>query len=189
LFVGRNTSSAGTCATPLSGLGCELLVYDVSSTTNPVYLTGQRAGSTGSSRSIFSLEIHESTLFAGTEGFTGQCVPSTGVGCELFVYDVSSTTNLVYQTGAEAGSTAAGNRIISLLYEDGVLYVGRFTNGVMCDSVSAVGCELLVYNVSSTTNLVYQTGAEAGFGLDGASIESLHMFNSTLYVGRSTYPG
>jgi hypothetical protein len=187
LYVGR-AAYTGACVTT-TGNGCELLVYDVSSTSNPVFMTGREAGTTTTGSNINNLTVVGTSLYVGRDSYTGACVTTTGNGCELLVYDVSSTTDPVFRTGREAGTTSTGSNILDIITVGTTLYVGRLSYTGACVTGTGEFCELLIYNVSSTTDPVLLGGRESGLTTAGATINTLTTASGTLYVGRLSYTG
>ncbi len=178
-------------------MGCELMVFDISSTTNPIYVAGRDASgdSTGTGSAItYSLTTSGNYLYLGKWGDATACSQTAGsaMGCELMVFDISSTTNPIYVAGRDASgdSTGTGNsEIRSLTISGSNLYVGRGSNTTACSQTagSAIGCELMVFDISSTTNPIYVAGRDASGDSTGtgsrASI-SLTTSGSNLYVGK-----
>lgn len=100
------------------------------------------------------------------------------VGCELMVFDISSTTNPVYVAGRDASGNATGT-ISQTMFEavrvGNKLFIGKASDDTICSQIagSAVGCELNVYDISSTTNPVYVQGYDTLGTRLGASTQSI----------------
>jgi penicillin-binding protein-related factor A (putative recombinase) len=187
LYLGR-AAYGGACVTS-TGAGCELLVYDISSTTNPIYLTGRESGVSTNGGQVSTLTISNTTLYLGRQGYTGTCNTATGEFCELLVYDISSTTNPVFVTGRESGVSSGGSNVRTLTTLGATLYLGRDLYSGTCNTTTGEFCELLVYDISSTTNPVFVTGRESGVSSNGGTVYTLTTVGTALYVGRNSYFG
>ncbi|MFZ2252682.1 MAG: hypothetical protein WAW13_00740 [Minisyncoccia bacterium] len=201
LYAGKYGDATACSQTAGSAIGCELMVFDVSSTTNPVYVAGRDASgnSTGTgSVYVTSLTAIGTTLYAGKYGDPTACSQTAGSadGCELMVFDVSSTTNPVYVAGRDVSGNSTGtggSTFISLTAIGTTLYAGKYGDATACSQTagSADGCELMVFDVSSTTNPVYVAGRDSSgnsTGISNGNIHSLTAIGTTLYVGKSSDP-
>jgi len=122
--------------------GCELKVFDISDPENPVYVAGRdtSGNATGTDNvNIITLTIKDDYLFVGRNGkYSTPCSQTPGLdfGCELQVYDISSSTNPVYVAGRDADGSATGNialvDILSLTTHGGYLFVGKSFNTTSC---------------------------------------------------------
>jgi hypothetical protein len=201
LYVGKSDFSSTPCSqTAGSAIGCELQVFDISSSTNPVYVAGRDASgdSTGITDANFkSLTTAGNYLYVGKSGSGTACSQTAGsaIGCELMVFDISSSTNPVYVAGRDTSGNSAGTgdaEILSLTTAGNYLYVGRYdSSSTACSQIagSAIGCELQVYDISSSTNPVYVAGRDASGGSAGTadftSVFSLVAAGNYLYVGKA----
>jgi ribosomal protein L31 len=189
LYVGR-VGNTGTCSAA-DRTGCEVQVYDISSTTNPVYITGLDSTTGAGNESIFSLQVHAGLLYVGKGGNGGTCSTTVRTGCELQIYDISSTTNPVFVGGVDSGDGSGATDMNATVVLDSILYVVKDGNSGVCAVTDRRGCELMVFNISSTTNPVYVGGQDSG---TGSSIENmlevvLHPSLSVLYVGKQANSG
>ncbi|HMA79184.1 MAG TPA: sialidase family protein, partial [Candidatus Paceibacterota bacterium] len=187
LYIGTE-DSAGTCNTS-TGADCELLVFDISSSTDPVFVTAREVGIGSAGAQVFTLASDGVALYVGRTAYSGTCNTATGEFCELWVYDISSTTNPVFANGREAGDGSSGSRIDTVYSIDTTLYVGRWSYSGTCNASTGVGCEILIYDISSSTNPTYVGGSETGTGSDGSETYAFHTVGDTLFVGRSGYSG
>jgi hypothetical protein len=188
LYLGQD-EYAGTCNTA-TGVGCELLVYDISSTTNPVFAAAREAGVNGEGSYIWTMTTVGSTLYIGVwDQYNGTCNTATGQSCELLIYNIASTTNPILVGGREAGIGSAGEDVLELAALGTTLYVGRGAYVGTCNTATGQYCELLIYNIASTTNPILVGGRETGSGSEGSFVTALTTFGTTLYVGRAAYTG
>jgi LVIVD repeat len=199
LYAAKAGSATGCSQTAGSAIGCELMVFDMSSSTNPVYVAGRDVIGSDSGTgnvAVTSLAVSGTTLYVGKAGNgTAACSQAfaAAIGCELMVYDISSSTNPVFVAGRDEIGTATGTGITTLnalTIVGTTLYVGKVGNSTGCNSVtgSALGCELMVFDISSTTNPVYVAGLDVGGNNSGSgllNITSLTSGGTTLYVGKA----
>jgi hypothetical protein len=185
LYVGKEGNS-GTCSAT-DRTGCELMVFDISSTTNPVYVGGQQGAgvSDTTTATINALVATGTTLYVGKSGNSGTCSSVNRTGCELMVFDISSTTNPVFVDG-EDSTTGAGTRSVDELYlYKTVLYVAKAGDTGTCSATVRTGCELMIFTVSSTTDPKYVSGRDSGTGLGTSQIIAFTETDGYLYVGRA----
>ncbi|MFN3692528.1 MAG: LamG-like jellyroll fold domain-containing protein [Candidatus Paceibacteria bacterium] len=195
LYVAKAASGATACST--TALNCELMVFDISSTTNPTYQTGRDAsGSAGGTQTlaINSVSVVGDLLLAGKAGSATACSQTAGsaVGCELMVFDISSTTNPTYISGRDVSGSAAGtgNLAITFVTSTGTIaYVGKAANVTNCsqDAGAGIGCELMAFDISSTTNPVYVRGLDASLATNGdlsLGIQTVLAATSSLFIGK-----
>ncbi len=190
--------SGGVCSQVAgSAGGCELLVFDVSSSTNPIFVAGRDADGSGSgsdSIAIKDMVVYEDNLYVGKLDDTTACSQTAGsaIGCELMVFNISSSTNPVYVAGRDSGGDNSGTDevgINSLAVKDSYLYVGKFGSTIACSQTagSAPGCELMVFDISSTTNPTYVAGRDSGgdsSGTDSQTVYEMVVFGDTIYIGK-----
>jgi hypothetical protein len=98
LYAGKHDDYTGTCSQVAGDAwGCELMVFDISSSTNPVYVAGrdQQGSAVGTVDlgRFHSLVISGDYLFVGKGSDVTPCsqTPGSAIGCELQVYDISSS--------------------------------------------------------------------------------------------------
>jgi hypothetical protein len=205
LFVGTYGSGAGgnqVCSVDRGS--CELQVYDISSSTDPTYVTGRDIGgsATGTLAGgafafgsyVTDLVTKDSFLYLLQNGSTTPCTQvnatSGAVGCELQVYDISSSTNPVYVAGrdisANATGTSLGYNVGSIKILGDYLYMSA-GGAAACSQIagSASGCELQVYDISSSTNPIYLAGhdlSDTQAGVTNTAIKSIEIEGNYVYV-------
>jgi hypothetical protein len=172
LYIGKMANGTACSQSSTNATGCELMVFDISSSTNPVYVAGRDAS--GSSSGTSSLNINKvlvsnDYLYIGKDNDATACsqVSGSATGCELMVFDISSSTNPVYVAGRDASgsSSGTGDIIVSALaVSNNYLYVGKDPD----DCTSDEGCELMVFDISSSTNPSLKYGVNTD-GDKGAS--------------------
>ncbi|MEZ4104275.1 MAG: hypothetical protein R3B60_03235 [Candidatus Paceibacterota bacterium] len=197
LFIGKQGNTTACSQTAGSAIGCELQVYDISSSTNPVYVAGRDGD--GSSSGVSGVTINNifttnNYLYIAKNSNTTACSQTAGsaIGCELQVYDISSSTNPIYVAGRDADGSDNGivsSSILDLYVNSNYLYIGKQGNTTACSQTagSAIGCELQVYDISSSTNPIYVAGRDADGSSDGTSTlntYSLNGYSEALYLGR-----
>ncbi len=198
LYIAKTGGGIACSQTAGSAIGCELMVFDISSSTNPVYVAGRDVtGSASGSGNLASthLVVSGNFLYFAKAGSNTACSQTAGsaIGCELMVFDISSTTNPVYVAGRDAGGSAGGGQLISLrnLGVSGqFLYVAKAGDPTACSQTagSALGCELMVFDISSTTNPVYVAGRDVGgsfTGVQNFAINSVYIKNNYLYAAKA----
>src|SRR3989344_6081700 len=103
------------------------------------------------------------------------------------------TEMLSYLAGRDTSGSAAGTgpELVNTLVVNGnYLYLGKDANSTACSQTagSAIGCELMVFDISSSTNPVYVAGRDVSGDTTGTGnlpIYSLTTAGNYLYVGRS----
>jgi len=199
LFVGKDGNFTSCSQTPGLAQGCEIQVYDISDPANPIYVAGRDSdGSNDGETSIriSSITIKDNYLFLGSWPYTIACSQTPGLaqGCEIKVYDISSSTNPVYIAGRDVDGSEDGvnsGTVNSLFIKDNHLFVGKDSGSYPCDpslpAGSVVNCELQVYDISSSTNPIYVKGMDISGHANGTgsgSISSLIFKNHHLFVGK-----
>src|SRR3989344_3824011 len=179
LYVGKGADATACSQTAGSAIGCELMVFDISSSTNPTYVVGRDAsGSAAGTGSLAQnvLLVSGDYLYVGNYGSATACsqVAGSAIGCELQVYDISSSTNPIYRAGRDSSGSAAGTSVVNvdvLVLSGNYLYVGKHANATACSQTagSAIGCELQVYDISSSTNPIYRAGRDSSGSAAGTS--------------------
>src|SRR3989338_8338244 len=197
LYVGKNNSATACSQTAGSAIGCELMVFDISSSTNPIYAAGRdtsgSAAGTGSSVAV-SLTTSGNYLYVGKSNDATACSQTAGsaIGCEIIVFDISSSTNPVYVAGQDTSGSATGTggmAVYSIITSGNYLYVAKSSSGTACSQTagSAIGCEIMVFDISSSTNPVYVAGQDASgsaAGTGSGTVYSITTSGNYLYVGR-----
>jgi hypothetical protein len=197
LFVAKSGTTTPCSQTAGSAEGCELMVFNVASATNPTYVAGRDADASaaGTASTTFnSLTVVDHYLYVAVEGDATACsqVAGSAVGCELQIYDISDPTNPIYVAGRDGSGNSAGansSAYLDLVLYGNAVYATKYSNATACSQTagSATGCELHVYNVSSTTNPVYAAGRDASgnsAGTAAVNFKSLAVSDSLLYVGK-----
>ncbi len=182
LYVGKMANGTPCSQSSTNATGCELMVFDISSSTNPTYVAGR--DTSGSSDGTDSLNINTITisdnyLYAGKDNDATACsqISGSAVGCELMVFDISSTTNPVYVAGRDASGSSGGTDDIivsTLTISDNYLYVGKDS----ADCSISSGCELMVFDISSSTNPTFKIG----INMDGDTGASSTVGVNQIYV-------
>ncbi len=196
LYIAKDSSSTACSQTAGSAIGCELMIFEISSSTNPIYVTGldQSASATGTVAVAFvSLTVSGDYLFLGSGASAPACAQTIGsaTGCEMQIYNISSTTNPVYVVGRDISGTADGtgaDEIWRILQHGDLLYLSSDNNGTTCSQTagSAIGCEFQVYNFASTTNPVFLSSLDVSGVVSGAEalqVDDFLIYNNRLYTG------
>src|SRR3989344_2374452 len=197
LYLGKDANSTACSQTAGSAIGCELMVFDISSSTNPVYVAGRDASGSSAgtvSNAILSLSIAGNYLYVGHNQNFAACSQTAGLadGCEIQVYDISSSTNPIYVAGRDVSGSATGTgglMVYSLTVAGNYLYVGKTLDATACSQTagSAIGCELMVFDISTPTNPIYVAGRDSSgssTGTGNQAIYSLVTAGNYLYVGK-----
>ena len=197
LYVGR-FQNGDNCDNPSYHVGCELVVYDISSSTDPIFAAGRDSdgsisGTTDNTR-INTMALEGEYLYVGKNGNDTACSQSVGsaVGCEIMVFDISSSTNPVYVAGRDVSGNAVGTVSVNVLSIEVVgdyLYVGKEGDDTACSQSagSARGCELLVFDISDPTDPVYVAGRDSDGSSTGTQTSWFNDFTvdgDYLYVGQ-----
>ncbi len=132
-------NNSGVCdGTPGNAIGCELLILDISSTTNPTLAGGRDAS--GNSSGTGNADIRTFTnvggsLYLGKQNSSTPCdgTPGNAVGCELLIFSANAQ-----DTGLITGSYTGGNALNTLT-----------TKGTITMSSNASTTDLII--VSGTT--------------------------------------
>ncbi|HMA79214.1 MAG TPA: hypothetical protein VKP88_08995, partial [Candidatus Paceibacterota bacterium] len=107
LYIGTGQFSGNGACDTQTGSGCEIRAYDISSSTNPTYVSGRESGVGNEGIDVDAMVIKNDALYTGRRGYSGGCTASTGDGCELLVYDRS-----VDLSGTFTGDNALGDVVI-----------------------------------------------------------------------------
>ncbi len=179
LFVGKGGVNTACTQSGTNAQGCELMSFDITDPTNPVFLTSiDHDGALNGNSQLFFLSLAASGnyLYAGKELNSASCGQTSGAGdgCELMVFDISSSTNMVYVAGRDSTGSSTGsgvNSVYSLVVNGDYLYASTGGDTAACSPTpgSAAGCELQVYDISSSTNPIYRAGRDAEGDAGGSS--------------------
>ncbi len=196
LYVAKGGDATACSQTAGSAVGCELMVFDIASSTNPTYVAGRDAnGNTVGTGNVAInyLLVSGNYLYVAKAGSATACTQSssTASGCELMVFDISSTTNPVFVASRDMDGTTTGVQNIaalSLAASGTSLYVAKAASGGTACSTTALNCELMVFDISSTTNPTYQTGRDASGSAGGTqtlAINTLTIMGNALVAGKA----
>jgi len=193
LYLSKAAAGTTNCSTTASN--CELMIFDISTPTNPTYVVGRDTSASAAGTqtlAINSITVNGNYLIAVKGGSATACSQTAGsaVGCEILVFDISSTTNPVYVAGRDVSGSAAGGGNLSIAFvttSDNTIYVGKAGSVTACSQTagSAIGCELMAFDFSSTTNPIYRAGLDVGgseTGLQTLNVTSLAIADNYLYV-------
>jgi hypothetical protein len=161
-------------ATPGSGLGCELKVWDISTPTNPTYVAGGDAGGqtnagTGSVAMTKIVQIPGTNNVAIASAVSAaSCGGAAGaLRCELMIWDVSTPTSPTYLGGADVGGgTNTGVQslgISSVAAISGYVFTTNAASTTDCDGAGTsnfTGCELKIWDVSTPASPTYVAGVD-----------------------------
>ena len=154
--VGGNLNVAGGVAQNSFG-GNYLGGADVSGTTN--------SGSTNPGALAVYAAYGTYAFVTGAVSATA-CAPGSAVGCEINVYDTSTPSAPKYVGGVD--STGATNSGTGADYYNGLYVEGHYLiaakqgNITACSgTVSAIGCELQIFDISNPAVPVYVGGADS----------------------------
>src|SRR3989344_3416135 len=198
LYIGKGANTIACSQTAGSAIGCELMVFDITDPTNPTYVAGRDASgnTTGTgAETIYSLVITGNYLYVGKDANTTACSQTAGsaIGCELMVFDITDPTNPTYVAGRDASGNTTGTgaeTIYSLVITGNYLYVGKDANTTACSQTagSAIGCEFMIYDITTPTSLTYIVGLDSSGNTTGTDLQGILSFNLSgnyLYVGKS----
>lgn len=168
-YVGK-VNNAGTCSTGTRD-GCELMVFDISAVSNPVFVTGSDTGN-----DLNNLSVAGRYTYVARSGSVSTCSGSTITGCELQIYE---------NTGIEATSVTAYSLFAGTLqvqnnanFSDNVsisagLSVGQ--NAQISGSLGVGGSAIFRNSSNSTTALQVQNAA-------GGSLFQIDSLNSNITI-------
>ncbi len=174
VLVGRTTFFArnlqeGSCNTT-STQGCEILIYD-NSTSTPVYIGGIDIGKNARG---FAVQGNYLYLAAGPD--TPSCVPSTGVSCEIQIWDISNLSNPRYISGIEGGNNIQNTVTIYSHY----MYISANFNVATCSLTQLIGCEIKIIDIADPLK-----PRIAGFQEHGFAVQSITISGNWMYVGKA----
>ena len=192
VVVGKGANATACSQTAGSAIGCELMVFDISSPTSPTYVAGRDASGDNvgvGNVTINTLTVQDDWALIGKLGDATACSQTAGsaTGCELMVFDISSSTNPTYVAGRDSSGDSDGTGAVEVVKSksrSGYWYVGKVGDVTACSQTagSAIGCELMVFDISSSTNPVYVAGTDADGSTTGTGEENIGAIN---YRGNS----
>ncbi len=182
LFVATNGDGTACSQTP-SAIGCEIQVYDITDPVTPIYLAGRDSGGSPTGprvEGVASLAVKDNTLYVGKETSSDDCNPVVGSaqGCELIIFDISDPTNPTFVAALDDDGSVSGdemNLFLTLEIEGNYLYTTKYNSGNACSQTpgSAEGCELQVFDISSSTNPVYVAGRDVDGSTNGTGYQTV----------------
>ena len=201
-YVGKGGDATACSQTAGSAIGCELMVFDISTPTSPTYVAGRDAGGAaagGEAVAINTIEASGNYVYVGKAGdnVIPQCsqVAGSAISCELMVFDVSTPTSPTYVAGRDTDGAAAGSEggssISGIDISGNYLYIAKSADGTACSQVagSAIGCELMIFDISTPTSPTYvagqdSSGASAGTGL--VDLTDIQVSGNYQFVGKTS---
>ncbi|MEZ4195135.1 MAG: hypothetical protein R3B53_01925 [Candidatus Paceibacterota bacterium] len=145
LYLGRQGNATACSQTPGSAIGCELMVFDISSSTNPIYVAGRDASGndvgTGSIQ-VRNISIFNNNLYVGKSGSVTACsqTPGSATGCELMFFDLKAIQPAGKFRGKLFGSNNLGNLTLNGIVE-------------FIDNASTTNLNILSGTTSASSNL------------------------------------
>jgi len=190
-YITNATGNSGTCSSSVS-TGCELLIYDISNPTNPVYKGGADSVNAGNGTNVFiGVKVSGRYAYITKAGNSGTCSSADRTGCELQIYDISDPTNPIFKGGADTVNAGNGTDTGRYAVVAGkYLFFTKTGNAGTCSGTDRTGCELQVYDITDPTNPVYKGGADtvnAGNGAD--SMQNFAISGHYALVGKSGNAG
>jgi hypothetical protein len=172
--------------------GCEMQIFDVSSSTNTVYFGGVDSGGTTNSGTQSS--AMNDIFISGRYAYVAKSLNSTDcsnpIGCEIQIYDLSDPAAPVYVAGIDgSGSANSGTGSItatSLFVSGNYLYVTQTGNATSCASSNKIGCELSIYDISNPLAPTFVGGADAD-GSTNSGTSAGQNFNKIFVSGNYAY--
>ncbi|MCU0678065.1 MAG: hypothetical protein MUF19_00555 [Candidatus Pacebacteria bacterium] len=199
LYITKDGDATACSQVAGSAIGCELQIYDVSSSTNPIYVSGLDTSGDSSGTGVAAMRrsvVRGNYLYVAKNGDATACSQTAGgaTGCELMVFDISSSTNPIYVAGRDASGDSVGtgniavNDVLSNTANN--LYIVKVGDATACSQVagSAIGCEIMVFDVSSSTNPIYTVGVDTSGSASGAAsinINDLTLSGNNAYITKS----
>ncbi len=198
-YVAAAASTTACSIAAGSGNGCEFKVFDVTNKTTPTYIGGADAGgltNSGTASTAFnSVFVSGNYAYITTgvnSGLDCSVTANTTNGCELKIFDISIPSTPMYMGGADSSgainSGTTAQSVISVFATGSYLYVGKAGDSTSCSDSNKVGCELQVYDISSSTLPVFVGSADStgsiNSGVSAASFNSVFVTANTVYVGK-----
>ncbi len=196
-FVAK-AALATNCNTANNKAGCELQIYDVSNPATPVYVGG--ADAAGAANAGVGNVAFNSVFVSGNYAYIGKAAATTcdnganRAGCEFQIWDVSDPSNPVYQSGIDASgsvNSGAGSLAFRTVFVSGnYAFVAKLGNATNCnDGSTKIGCELHIYNVSSSTAPSYVTGIDASgqvaTGTTNSAFNDVFVSGNYMYIAKA----
>ena len=199
-YVVKANDSTACSQTAGSAIGCELMVWDISIPSAPAYVGGGDAsGSTNSgtgSSWFYNLSISGNYVYTAKTNDSTACSQTAGsaIGCELMVWDISIPSAPAYVGGGDAsGSTNSGTgniRITSISISGNYVYTAKTNDSTACSQTagSAIGCELMVWDISIPSAPAYIGGGDASGSINSGTgnieINSISISGNYVYVSK-----
>ncbi len=144
--------NAGTCSgTTLTG--CEFSVFDISNPSSVTAMGGADLGATGNG--VF---VSGRYAYVVKNGTTGACSGTTVTGCELTIFDISTSTLPTAIAGVELNDVDANGVYVS----ESFAYVVKSVSASICSGTDLDGCELTIYNISDPASPAPVGGIDLG---------------------------
>jgi hypothetical protein len=155
-YLAKETNN-GTCSSTTRD-GCEIMVFDITNPSNPVYVGGADAGIT--SVNMNNVRVYGRYLYAARNEGAGICSSANSQSCELQIFDISNPTTPVYVGGADDGYTGSGDGTHDVVVSGRYAYLTRVGTTGTCNSSTKTGCELQIYDISNPASPTYVGGAD-----------------------------
>lgn len=173
-YYARNTEPGQTFCSPTTTAGCDVQIYD-NSTTSPQFMGGFNTGV-----NVLAIKVAGQYAYIALAGTSATCTSATGANCELQVWNISDVSNPKYISGYEIGNTTINN--ISLWGH--FLLVAHNLSATTCAATSPVGCEVDIIDVGNPYSLVFAGGQD----LAGATNIAI-AYGNTMYIGKALNNG
>jgi hypothetical protein len=183
-------ANAATCSSTVgSGAGCELQIYNNSTTfaqyAGGVDSTGTLNSGVGNSGGFNDITIAGHYAYISHGGAGGACSNNAGsaIGCEMQIYDLSNPTSPTYSVGVDSSGTAQGS-VTSGFTEATIvghyLYEAKGASATNCNTANdANGCELQIYDLSGVDAVSVTAGSlQAG----SLQVDNKAVFNNNITV-------
>ena len=156
LYVAKDNDYTACSQVAGSAIGCELMVFDITTPSTPTYVAGRGRGASETDSDYGDFEdmvLNGSTLIVAGSGGSGSCLQTAGDAdrCEILFFDVSSSTNPIYSSGIDHSGTADGNTgytVYSVYLTDNKLFIGGQAYSTACSQIAgssgAAACELVI---------------------------------------------
>lgn len=148
-----NNNDAGTCNLATAA-DCEVRILDISDPNNVRPVSGIELGQLANGQYVSG-----NYLYVGTGARTGTgCSASDMSGCEVLIFDISNVASSTFVGGIEVN-----DQVRSVYVSGKYLYVVNNDIAGTCDTNTATGCELRIYDISNPANPVFTNGLNLGF--------------------------
>lgn len=128
--------------------------------TNPTY----NAGYDNNAKNANAVSVQGKYAVYGKSADTGTCSSSDATGCEVGIFDATSST-LNYLNGIDVGTT-----VNAVLLTNSFLYVGINANTGFCSSTTSNGCEVQIYDISNPALPIYVGGIDSATTVNGLAL-------------------